>query len=133
MTRRTFDDIRDDANRAEFEASNRAPLDAPYVSLLSRAEKLKIARRLRDVLTHNQSSGNPRQWAINLREREESGEILTLYQRDAWREALAGAVQPDEPPPDERRLAELKRATDRRVRQYIEEKALPVDLDDVPW
>lgn len=56
---------------------------AQEIKSLTQNEKLEILRRLQDV-TRNPS----RVWAEALRERENSGERLTQFQRSAWREAL---------------------------------------------
>lgn len=56
---------------------------ASTVREISENEKLEILRRLENL------GRNPNKvWAEALRERENSGERLTSYQRSAWREAL---------------------------------------------
>lgn len=56
---------------------------AAEVRKVSESEKLEILRRLQNI------GRNPsRVWAEALREREQSGERLTPFQKSAWREAL---------------------------------------------
>ena len=38
--------------------------------------------------TFGGTSADPRAWAKALRDREQAGEHLTIFQRQAWREAL---------------------------------------------
>lgn len=52
---------------------------------ISEAEKRQILQNLRDVL---KSPKDPKAWAHKLREREQNGEQLSGYQKQAWREAL---------------------------------------------
>lgn len=55
----------------------------------------KLARAIRDAWKPV-GSGGPRAWANRLRDREQSGEKLTAFQRSAWREALAAEIPAQE-------------------------------------
>ena len=62
---------------------------AEMVRELSKSDKLEILRRLQNL------GRNPnRVWAEALREREQSGERLTPFQKSAWREALGVRGEP---------------------------------------
>lgn len=54
------------------------------VEKVSQEQKLEILRKLQGIFGNNDS----RLWARALKEREESGEKLTQFQRQAWRDAL---------------------------------------------
>lgn len=67
------------------EMASEASLGYPGTEVreLTRNDKLEILRRLQNI------GRNPsRVWAEALREREQSGERLTPFQKSAWREAL---------------------------------------------
>lgn len=57
----------------------------------TRDEKRDLLARLRAV-TAGQSDRDPKAWARELREREDAGEVLSLHQRQCWREALGRGV-----------------------------------------
>ncbi len=69
------------------ERANHAP--APRLSPQDKVDMLNALRGLfrRTKPDHHKA------WARDLRAREEAGEQLTQYQRDAWREALRAADQ----------------------------------------
>jgi hypothetical protein len=56
-------------------------------------ERVAVARKLIGLsAAWNKVGGSdPRQWAHDLRNREQSGERLSRFQRDAWREAIGDA------------------------------------------
>lgn len=55
-------------------------------------ERAAVIRRAREAVSRIGAAGarDPRQWARDLKAREESGERLTIAQRDSWRYALRG-------------------------------------------
>lgn len=73
------------------EMASEASLGYPAASVkeYSQSEKVEILRRLQNL------GRNPnRVWAEALREREQSGERLTPFQKSAWREALGVRGEP---------------------------------------
>jgi hypothetical protein len=58
----------------------------PNPQMPTRQHKVATLNRLKALLVVG--SGNHRQWAVNLRNREHSGEELSLAQRQGWRAAL---------------------------------------------
>ena len=67
----------------------------PLLEMAGRADAPPGARALlqliRDRLVAGRSNRHPMQWAHDLREREEAGEILSAYQRSCYREALGSS------------------------------------------
>ena len=59
----------------------------PIPPLPSPENRREILQRLRLVLDRRNQQ-DPREWARRLQRREEAGEPLSLFQRDAWRRAL---------------------------------------------
>lgn len=80
------------------------------------------SRRLVDVLRglRGMGTGDPRQWARNLRDRERRGEELSDAQRTMWRQALRapGPISGDSIESDGD-LNEAKRAAQAKVDDYV--------------
>jgi len=55
--------------------------------VLTKQQREATVKRLKAMLAGSKSVG-PRDWAVQLRNREHSGEALSRVQRDAWRVAL---------------------------------------------
>ena len=72
-----------EASRA-FDAQRPRPADR----WLSKAERGELMARVRQSLGRIGSGGSGRVWAHRLKAREEAGEPLTSFQREAWRAAL---------------------------------------------
>lgn len=60
-------------------------LPAPSANPEFRAQALEALRHLGTTFGRPK---NPKRWAYRLKDREERGDSLTQFQRDAWREAL---------------------------------------------
>lgn len=74
-----------------------------------------LAEKIRGAF--NNAEHAPKQWAMTLRDREKSGETLTLSQRSAWREALRSFDAPSRD--DIERTNEAKAETQRMVENYL--------------
>lgn len=142
--RKSFDDIRDEMIARDFERSNRAPLGppetGPYVSLMSKHERVGILQRMRQRFAEMTSDrGDSREWAVRLKEREDAGEILLPIQRQMWRQALGARAYVSDAPLDDAVIAQRKREAEAKVRAYVAELDGPpaghpaTDPDDVPW
>jgi hypothetical protein len=80
--------ITEELQRSNFERQfERERVEQPEPApKLTKEEKIEILNRLRKLV--NGEAKDHRAWAKRLREREEAGEVLSLTQRKAWREAL---------------------------------------------
>jgi len=85
--------FRDACRRPVEHAASTPRLPAP-------APDPKVIRAIR-AAWRPVGAGGPRAWAERLREREEGGENLTLFQRAAWRAALATELQAAHEPEEE--------------------------------
>lgn len=71
-------------------ACNRAPTEQPPALPMPNADPERVAQGLEKLgKLHPHFDASTRAWARLLSAREEGGERLTLFQRSAWREALA--------------------------------------------
>jgi hypothetical protein len=60
------------------------------------AQPEQVAKRIAKVTENAMSGIHPRQWAFNLRRREQGGERLSMVQRHAWRSVLGeSTTQPE--------------------------------------
>jgi hypothetical protein len=102
--------------------ANAIPKREEPQSPLTPQDKLDIIARMRAAVGNliRSDGGIDVRWAHALREREMSGERLSMVQRDAWRSALEGkAIDPDE----QLRREDVKRETQRRIDERLEKTA----------
>lgn len=88
-------------------------------------ERKAMAAKMRDVLRGMvEGQPDPRSWAKALRQREQSGETLSIAKRSAWRAALMERTTFEAGPDELARIADELAEHSRKVREYADERGL---------